>query len=162
MSACMTACSRSLLCASPSKAFPSCLPHSIVIPSFSLTSSPPPYILIFGLVTFPLCQLPSPSTFPPFLCPCLPCLAPFPSVPHHFLTLQLSHPQFPSLFLFPPAMLPVCMQDFLMLSRLYCRTLLLFFQLLSFCLIILPPLPHVFFFCPMCSISSPSPRSSQW
>lgn len=67
MSACMTACSRSLLSASPSKAFPRRILHSIVILSFSLTSSPPPYILIFSLVTFPLCQLPSPCTFLAFL-----------------------------------------------------------------------------------------------
>lgn len=67
MSACMTACSRSLLSASPSKAFLRRVLHSIVILSFSLTSSPPPYILIFSLVTFPLCQLPSLCTFPAFL-----------------------------------------------------------------------------------------------
>lgn len=63
MSACMTACTPPPLSASPSKAFSPHIPHSIVTLSSS-DSSPPPYILIFSLVTFPSCQLPSPSVFP--------------------------------------------------------------------------------------------------
>ena len=51
------------LSASPSKAFSPHIPHSMVILSSS-DSSPPPYILIYSLVTFPSCQLPSPSMFP--------------------------------------------------------------------------------------------------
>ena len=63
VSASKTDCSLPLLSALPSKAF--LAPH----PSFNSNflflsdSSPPAYILIFSLVTSPLCQLTSPQTF---------------------------------------------------------------------------------------------------
>lgn len=68
----MTACTLSLLSASLSKAFfPYHVPHSIVIQVFLSDFSPPPYILIFSLVTFSSCQLPSPC-FPSLLQHCSP------------------------------------------------------------------------------------------
>lgn len=117
MSACMTACSCSLLSASPSKAFLRRVLHSIVILSFSLTSSPPPYILIFSLVTFPLCQLPSLCTFPAFLS------VPARPAPHLFYSSPKISSFFPAItysipfsfsFFFLPIVLPACVQDFLM------------------------------------------------
>lgn len=151
MSACMTACSRSLLSASPSKAFLRRVLHSIVILSFSLTSSPPPYILIFSLVTFPLCQLPSLCTFPAFLS------VPARPAPHLFYSSPKISSFFPAITYSIPFSfsLPACKIS----SCIYC-IFLLFSNLLSSFPIIFPPIPHISF-CPTCNIFSPSPHKSQ-